>query len=73
MSPGNFNSIATSRSCHLDLPRSELPFVDINFCLSMLLSLSNSVQVLKIVALMQDTFSNLIIGKVHGFLMLYTS
>ena len=37
----------------------------------MLLSLSNNVQVLKIVALVQD--SNLIIGKVHGFLMLYAS
>ena len=37
----------------------------------MLLLLSNNVQVLKIVALVQD--SNLIIGKVHGFLMLYAS
>ena len=35
----------------------------------MLLLLSNNVQVLKIAALVQD--SNLIIGKVHGFLMLY--
>ena len=41
------------------------------FCLSMLLSLRNNVQVLKIVALVQD--SNLIIGNVHGFLMLYAS
>ena len=69
MSLGNFSSIATCRSCHPDLQRSELQFVDLIFCLSMLLSLSNNVQVLKIVALVQD--SNLIIGKVHGFLMLY--
>ena len=71
MSLGNFSSIATCGSCHLDLPRSELQFVDLNFLSVMLLSLSNNVQILKIVALMQD--SNLIIGKVHGFLMLYAS
>ena len=41
------------------------------FFLSMLLLPSNNVQVLKIVALVQD--SNLIIGKVHGLLMLYAS
>ena len=28
---GNFSSIATCRSCHLDLQRSELQFVDLNF------------------------------------------
>ena len=37
----------------------------------MLLPLSNNVQVLKIVALVQD--SNLIISKGHGFLMLKAS
>ena len=69
MSLGTISSIATCRSCHLDLQRSELQFVDLNFCLSMLLSLSNNAQVLKIVGLVQD--SNLIIlGKVHGFLIL---
>ena len=31
MSLGNFSSIAICRSCHLDLPRSELQFVDLNF------------------------------------------
>ena len=31
MSLGNFSSIATRRSCHFDLPRSELQFVDLNF------------------------------------------
>ena len=47
----------------------QLHFVDLNFCLSMLLLLSNNVQVLKIVALVQ--YSNLIIAKVDGFLMLH--
>ena len=37
----------------------------------MLLLLSDNIQILKIVALVQD--SNLIIDKVHGFLMLYAS
>ena len=31
MSLGNISSIATYRSCHLDLQRSELQFVDLNF------------------------------------------
>ena len=31
MSLGNFSSIAICRPCHLDLPRSELQFVDLNF------------------------------------------
>ena len=60
------SSLATCRSCRLDLQRFQLQFVDLNF-LSMSLPLSNNVQVLKIVALVQD--GNLIIGKGHGFLM----
>ena len=73
MSLGNLSSIATYRSCRLDVPRSELQFVDLNF-LSVSVAVpivSNNVQVLKIVTLMQDI--NLIIGKVHGFLMVYAS
>ena len=67
------SSLAACRSCHLNVQRmTQLHFVDLNFfCLSLLLLVSNKVQVLKIVALVQD--SNLIIGKVHGFLMLYAS
>ena len=72
MSLGNISRLAA----HVDLVI--LIYKDLSFnlwisvfCLSMLLSLSNNVQVLKIVALVQD--SNLIIGKVHGFFMLYAS
>ena len=31
MSLGNIDSIATCKSCHLELQRSELQFVDLNF------------------------------------------
>ena len=31
MSLGNISSIAKCRSCHLELQRSELQFVDLNF------------------------------------------
>ena len=66
MSLDNISSIATYRSVILSFNL----WISI-FCLSVLWSLSNNVQVLKIVVLVQD--SNLIIGKVHGFLMLYAS
>ena len=71
MSLGNISSIVTCRSCQLIYKDLSFNLWISIFCLSMLLSLSNNVQVLKIVALVQD--SNLIIGKVHGFLMLYAS
>ena len=48
---------------------SQLQFLDLYFGLSVLLFLSTNVQILKIVVLVQD--SNLITGKLHGFLMLY--
>ena len=44
------SSLATCRSCHVDLQRSQLQFVDLNF-----------LSVLKIVVSVQ--YSNLIIGK----------
>ena len=72
MSLGNTSRTAICRSCHLDLQRFELQFVDLNFLsVNVAVPISNNVQVLKIVALVQD--SNLIIGKVHKYLMLYAS